>query len=224
MSALFWFIFTISIYWGAKQLYRIYSRIWLTPLLITPAIVIIVLILSSTSFDTYHQGAGILSEMVEPATIALAVMLYKHWDVLKQNVFIIAVSVISGALGAIITSAGFAHLLGLDMELMRTLAPRSATTPIALSISSMIGGLPIITGVATLITGVLGMIIGPLIVKWFRITSPIARGVLFGTSAHSAGVSKAFDYSPVTGSIAGIAMLITAFATLCAAPWLMSLF
>ncbi|WP_272945297.1 LrgB family protein [Paenibacillus gorillae] len=137
---------------------------------------------------------------------------------------LIAVSVSSGAIAAIITSAGLARLLGLNAQMMETLAPRSATTPIALAVSDMLGGLPTITAVATLITGLLGMIVGPLIVRWCRIRSPIARGVLFGTSAHSAGVSKAFEYGPITGSVAGIAMLLTAFVTLCAAPWIVSLF
>lgn len=224
MSALFWLFCTIAVYAAAKRLYRAFPQIYLTPLLVTPIIIIVAIELSGVSFDTYNQGAKWLSDMIEPATIALAVTLYKHFDVMKKNASAILISVGCGAIAAIITSAGLAHLFGLTNAIMDSLAPRSATTPIAISISKIIGGVPTITAVATLVTGLLGMIIGPLIVKWFRIHSPIARGVLFGTSAHSAGISKALEYDGVSGSVAGIAMMVTAFVTLCVAPWLMMLF
>lgn len=73
-----------------------------------------------------------------------------------------------------------------------------------------------------MITGLLGLILGPYLVKWFNIRNSVARGVLFGTSAHSAGISKALEYDAVSGSVAGIAMMFTAFLTLAAAPWLMT--
>ncbi|GGG83669.1 LrgB family protein [Paenibacillus radicis (ex Gao et al. 2016)] len=224
IEAALWLLATIAVYACAKRLYRFYPKLWLTPLLVTPAIIIIAIELLGVPFKQYNNGAGVLTDMIEPATVALAVILYKHLDVLKKNALLIAVSVSSGAIAAIITSAGLARLLGLNAQMMETLAPRSATTPIALAVSNMLGGLPTITAVATLITGLLGMIVGPLIVRWCRIRNPIARGVLFGTSAHSAGVSKAFEYGQVTGSVAGIAMLLTAFVTLCTAPWIVSLF
>jgi len=224
MSVWFWLCITVIIYWVAKRIYRLYPRLWLTPLLVSPIIVILLLEGSGTRYAEYNKGAGYLTDMIEPATIALAVMLYKHLDVLKKNLMLIAASVCCGAVAAIITSVGFARLFGLDQQMMESLAPRSATTAIAIPISTMLGGMPTITAVATMITGLLGMIVGPLIVKRFRISNPIARGVLFGTSAHSAGISKALEYGAITGSSAGIAMLLTAFITLCAAPWLVSLF
>jgi predicted murein hydrolase (TIGR00659 family) len=215
---------TILIYWAAKRLYRSFPKVYLTPLLVTPLILIAIITCSGVSFDAYNKGAGWLSQMVEPATIALAVTLYKHFDVMKKNALVILTSVGCGAIASIITSAGLAHLFGLNTEIMDSLAPRSATTPIAISISSIIGGVQTITAVATLITGVLGLMIGPYIVKWCGIRGPIARGVLLGTSAHSAGISKALEYDAVTGSVAGIAMLVTAFVTLFITPWLIALF
>ncbi|MFF2480506.1 LrgB family protein [Paenibacillus sp. NPDC058071] len=224
MSAWFWLFGTIAVYGGAKLLYQRFPSIWLTPLLVTPAIMISALLLCGASFEQYNRKSILLTDMIEPATIGLAVMLYKHLDILKRNVFMIAVSVGTGAIASIVTSAGLARLFGLDAQMMETLAPRSATTPIALSISGMLGGLPTITAVATLITGLMGMIAGPLVVKLCRIRNPVARGLLFGTSAHSAGISKAIEFGPIAGSAAGIAMLLTAFVTLLAAPWIVSLF
>ncbi|UVI27764.1 LrgB family protein [Paenibacillus spongiae] len=221
-TALLWLIVTIVIYMAAKKLYRAYPKVFLTPILVAPIMVIVVILVCGVSFDTYDEGAGWLTKMIEPATIALAITLYKHVDILKKNAYAILASVSFGAVAAIITSVGFARMFGLNEEIMDSLAPRSATTPIAVTISQFNGGVPTITAIATLITGLLGMILGPLIVKWFGIRSSIARGVLFGTSAHSAGISKALEYDAVTGSVAGIAMMFTAFVTLCAAPWLIA--
>ncbi|MCQ6560265.1 LrgB family protein [Paenibacillus mendelii] len=219
-NALFWLGGTIAIYLAAKKIYRAHPKVYLTPLIVAPVVVIAVILISGVSFDTYDEGAGWLTKMVEPATIALAITLYKHIDILKKNAYAILASVSCGAIAAIVTSVGLARLLGLNEEIMDSLAPRSATTPIAMTISQFNGGVPTITAIATLVTGLLGLIMGPLIVKWFKIRSSIARGVLFGTSAHSAGISKALEYDTVTGSVAGIAMMFTAFVTLCAAPWL----
>lgn len=224
MVTIFWLVFTIAVYAAAKRIYRAYPKVYFTPLLTTPIVVITIIVLSGVTFDTYDKGAVLLSDLIEPATIALAVMLYKHLDMLKKNAKAIIASACCGAVTAFISTAGLVHLFGLKNDVMASLAPRSATTPIAVSVSGIIGGVPTITAVSTLITGLLGIIMGPLIVKWFRIRSPIAQGVLFGTSAHSAGISKAFEYDAVAGSVAGIAMMLTAFVTLLIAPWLIMLF
>ncbi|MWV46308.1 CidB/LrgB family autolysis modulator [Paenibacillus sp. HJL G12] len=224
IQALFWLLCTIIVYMAAKRIYRAFPRVYLTPLLVTPLVVITIIIMSGVTFDTYNKGAVVLSDLVEPATIALAVMLYKHIDVLKRNVKAILLSVCCGAVISFLSTAELAHLFGLKSDVLASLAPRTATTPIAVSISGMIGGVPTITAGATLITGLIGMIVGPLIVKWCSIHSPIGQGTLFGTSAHSAGISKAFEYDAVAGSIASIAMMLTAFVTLLIVPWLIALF
>ncbi|WP_018756633.1 LrgB family protein [Paenibacillus terrigena] len=224
LEAIFWLFITVAIYFASKRLYKAFPKVYLTPVLIVPIIVILLIQFSGVSFQSYNEGAGWLSEMVKPATIALAVMLYKHVDVLKKNVTAIIVSVGAGAIIAIITSAGIAKMLGLTKEITDSVAPRSTTTPIAVSVSDMIGGIPTVTAVATLVTGLLGMIIGPMIVKYFRIHSSVARGALFGTSAHACGISKALEYDAVAGSVAGISMMATAFITLGLAPFIMTWF
>ncbi|CAM3811986.1 LrgB family protein [Cohnella lubricantis] len=224
MSAVLWFCVTVAVYFAAKRLYKRVPKIYLTPLLVTPIILIIALKLFGVSFASYDHGAELLSDMVEPATIALAVTLYKHMDVLRKHALAIAAGAGCGAVAAIVTSVELAQLFRLPTDVTDSLAPRSSTTPIALSIADMIGGIPTITAVATLFTGVLGLVMGPLIVRGLRMRSPVARGVLFGTSAHSAGISKALEYDAVTGSVASIAMIFTAFVTLCVAPWIVPWF
>ncbi|MBB6632624.1 LrgB family protein [Cohnella thailandensis] len=222
IASVFWLVCTIAVYLLSKRLYRKYTRIYLTPLIVTPAVLLVAIALLKVPYPTYERGAGLLSDLVGPATIALAVTLYKHVKEMKRNAGAIIVSVCFGAVAAVLTTVGLSRLFGLSAPIADSLAPRSATTPIAMSISSHIGGLPTITAVATLVTGIMSMIMGPLVVKAFRIRTPLARGVLFGTSSHSSGVSKALEYDDATGSIAAIAMMVTAFVTLLAAPWVTS--
>lgn len=222
MSALFWLAVTVAVYALAKRLYRARPKLYLTPLLVTPAVLIAVLEWSGVGFAAYDQGAKWLSDLVEPATVALAVTLYKHVDVLRKHAPAIAAGAGCGAVAAIVTSVGLARLLALQPSVTDSLAPRSATTPIAISVSRLVGGIPTVTAVATLITGLLGLLLGPLIASGLRLRSPVARGILLGTSAHSAGIGKAFEYDAVTGSVAAISMLFTAFVTLAVAPWIMS--
>lgn len=85
MVALFWLCCTIAVYWGTKRLYRRFPKVYLTPLLVTPIVIIALIESAGVSFDTYNSGAGWLTKLVEPATIALAVTLYKHFDVLKKT-------------------------------------------------------------------------------------------------------------------------------------------
>lgn len=218
------FLATVAIYWGVKRLYRVRPVMILSPLLITPAAVIAILLWSGIPYESYNAGAGWLSDMIGPATVALAVPLYKNVHILKKHALAIGISVFAGSTVAIISSVWLARELRLPPQIIDSLAPRSATTPIALAISGMNGGLPAMTALFVLMTGLLGMMIGPAVIRIFRIRGEIARGVMLGTSAHTAGTSKAFEFGSVTGSISSIAMILTAFFTLFTAPWILGWF
>ncbi|MEI7025348.1 LrgB family protein [Paenibacillus sp. y28] len=218
MLALLGVLCTIVIYLAAKRLYRVAPRVYLSPLVITPAAVIAALQLMDIPYEAYQPGGDWLTDMIGPGTIALAVPLYKNLHVLKKHATAIGVSVFCGAITAILTSVFLSEWLRLDTSLTDSLAPRSATTPIAMAVSQTSGGIPSMTAIFVMATGLLGTVLGPLIVRAFRIRSDIARGVLLGTSAHTAGTTKAFEFGPVSGAVSSIAMILTAFITLCAAP------
>lgn len=224
MLAIACLLATIAIYWGIKRLYRVRPVMLLSPLLVTPVAVIAILLWSGIPYETYDAGTRWLSDMIGPATVALAVPLYKNAHMLKKHALSIGVSVLAGSTAAVVSSVWLARELGLSTEIVDSLAPRSATTPIALAISGMNGGLPAMTALFVLMTGLLGMMIGPAVIRLFRIRGDIARGVLFGTSAHTAGTSKAFEFGSAAGSISSIAMILTAFFTLVTAPWILGWF
>jgi len=224
MSAVLWPLFTVAVYALSKALYARIRKLYLTPLIVTPAIVIAALLLSGSTYESFNRGSHWIGEMIGPATISLAVTLHKHMAVMKKNARAIAIGVTAGGLAAVAVSAGLARLFGLALPVVDSLAPKSATTPVAISVSGALGGMPTVTAVATLATGLTGMLLGPLLVRWMRIRSSVGQGVLFGTAAHAAGIAKAFEYGPIAGACAGIAMVCTAFVTLCAAPLIMALF
>lgn len=214
---------TLMIYVLSKRLYKIQPKIYLSPLLITPLFLVIGLIWANIPYETYHTGGKWLSAMLQPATIAFAVPLYKYYNVLKKHAVEILISVLSGSIVAMFSSAILAEWLHLDNELISSLIPRSVTTPIAMNVSQIIGGVPNITAVFVILTGLLGTMLGPIVMKLFRIEGEVARGVLFGTSAHGTGTSKAFELSSLTGTISSISMILAALFTLGAAPMLISL-
>ncbi|MNP58708.1 Inner membrane protein YohK [compost metagenome] len=121
------------------------------------------------------------------------------------------------------SSAVLAKWMHLDITLVTSLIPRSVTTPIAMNVSEVIGGIPNITAVFVIITGLMGAMLGPVVMKMFHIENEVARGVLFGTSAHGTGTSKAFELSSLTGTISSISMILAALFTLGAAPMILSL-
>lgn len=215
-------LLTVLIYWGSKRLYRIKPIVLLSPLLVTPIVLIFILVKADIPYDVYNTGGKWLSNMVGPATVALAIPLHKNFHVLKKHAVKVIVGTLAGSAMGFLTSIGIAHLLHLDSSLMSSLMLRSTTTAIAIAVSNQIGAISSITAVIVLITGLLGMTIGPFVIRTLRIRNDIAKGVMLGTSAHNAGTRKALDLSDVSGAIATISMILSAFLTIGIAPWLMS--
>ncbi|WP_028589845.1 LrgB family protein [Paenibacillus massiliensis] len=224
MIAILCMLLTLGIYAMAKKMYRTLPKVYLSPLLITPVAIIIILLLAGVSYQSYNQGGKWLSLLLQPATVAFAVPLYKYFHVLKKHALEIIVSVLSGSLIAVLSSLMMAQWMHLDASLLHSIIPRSITTSIAMSVSQTLGGNPTITAVFVILTGLSGLLIGPMTVRLLRIDNEVARGVLLGTGAHGTGTSKAFEWSMLTGTISSISMVLAAMFTLAGAPLLMSLF
>lgn len=221
ITGFFWLLATLAVYGISKTIYRIHSKVYLSPLLITPVVLVVALIWMKIPYESYHTGGQWLSDLLQPATVAFAVPLYKYYNVLKKHAVEILVSVLSGSIVAMFSSAALAKWMHLDMTLITSLIPRSITTPIAMNVSEGLGGIPNITAVFVIITGLMGAMLGPMVMKAFHIDNEVARGVLFGTSAHGTGTSKAFELSSLTGTISSISMILAALFTLGAAPMIL---
>ncbi|ASS64978.1 MULTISPECIES: LrgB family protein [unclassified Paenibacillus] len=213
------FIFlTVLVYGGSKLAHRRWSILILSPLIVTPAAIMAILALCRIPYETYNEGGRWLSAMVGPATVALAVPLHKNAALLKKHSLEIAAGVAAGWMTGTAAALGICRLFHLDRMLADSLLLRATTTPIALAVSGMIGGISTLTAVFVLITGILGTVLGPLVISWTRIRSEVAQGVLMGSSAHTAGAHKAFELGAVPGSIASVSMLLSAFLSLFLIP------
>ncbi|WP_336787280.1 LrgB family protein [Paenibacillus sp. MMO-177] len=215
------FLITVLVYILAQKIYRYKPILLLSPLIVTPVVLIALLAVTRTSYADYNAGAHWLSDMLGPATIAFAIPLSRHFDLIKKHAAQIIISVLTGSAAAVASSLWLAQGLGLNDKIVYSLIPHSATTPIAMNVSQTIGGIPTITAVAVMVTGIFGSLVGPPIIRLFKIRNEVARGVLLGTSAHGAGTSKAFELGSVSGTVSSVSMILTAVITLFLTPLLL---
>ncbi|CDN44614.1 Membrane protein, putative [Paenibacillus sp. P22] len=218
LAAAAFIVMTVLVYGGSKLAHRRWRNLILSPLILTPVAIMAILALCRIPYETYNEGGRWLSAMVGPATVALAVPLHKNAALLKKHALEISAGVAAGWMTGTAAALGICRLFHLDRALADSLLLRATTTPIALAVSGMIGGISTLTAVFVLITGILGTVLGPLVIRWTRIRSEVAQGVLMGSSAHTAGAHKAFELGAVPGSIASVSMLLSAFLSLFLIP------
>ena len=185
--------------------------------------IILLMVSMDISLDDYQHGASIITFMLAPATVSLAVPLYNRISILKKHAVIILVSICAGAVASVISSVILARLLGLPEDLVLSLVPKSVTTPIAVEASERLGGVPSITAISVIITGISGAVFGPFILKFFRVSSPLARGLAMGTSSHAIGTSRALEMGETEGAAGSLSIGIAGIITVLAAPMLLKL-
>ena len=183
------------------------------PLLIAIAFTIIILKVFNIPLEYFNIGGDFVSMFLGPATAALALSIYRQFDVLKKNFL----PVVLGCLAGAVTSMGsiflMCRLFRLDEKLTVSMLPKSVTTPIAMEISRQAGGVVPVTVAAVVVTGILGAVISPLLVKLFRVKNPVAAGVGIGSCSHAIGTSKAIELGEVQGAMSGISLSISGIIT-----------
>lgn len=185
----------------------------MNPLLIAAILIIGVLVLLDVPYEEYNKGAEYISFFLTPATVSLAIPLYRQLSVLKKYPLAIFGGIIAGVLTAMLSiwllSLGF----GLNHEQYVTLLPKSITTAIGMGISDKMGGIVTLTVVAISVTGISGNVLCEAILKLFKITEPIAKGLAIGTSAHALGTAKAMEIGEIEGAMSSLAIVVTGIMT-----------
>jgi len=196
---------------------RIYRRFGMNPLLnpVVIAIVILVplLVVTDTDYDSYFDGAQFVHFLLGPATVALAIPLFNQIDRVRRSALAILAAILAGSLAAAGSAAAIVWLFGADTVLMASIAPKSVTTPIAMGIAEKLGGLPSLTAVLVILTGVLGAMLGPPLLNLMRIRDWRARGLAIGVASHGIGTARALQVNEVAGAFSGLAMGLNALAT-----------
>jgi predicted murein hydrolase (TIGR00659 family) len=194
------------------------------PLLIATILIMAFLLLTGIPNEQYQEGCEVLSWLLTPATICLAISFYQQFQQLKKHMVVICVGVIAGT----ICSLGSVYLLcqafGVDAAITASLLPKSVTTAIGRDLSIELGGIAAITTAVIVVTGILGNIIGPALCKLLKLDDPIAQGVALGTSAHVIGTARAAQMSQLAGAVSSFSLtfagLVTSILLSCVAQFL----
>ena len=215
---------TLLAYIAAYRLYEaVGKRAIVHPVLVAVAALIGFLHLTDISYERYFEGAQFVHFLLGPATVALAVPLYHQLGKLRRLWAPIVVATLVGVTIGTLSSVGIALLLGADLQTQLSLAPKSVTAPVAMGISEKIGGLPSLTAVLVVVTGILGAVLGSLLFGLLRIRDEDVRGIAMGITAHGIGTARAFQMSRDTGAFSGLAMALSALSSAVVVPMLIYL-
>jgi predicted murein hydrolase (TIGR00659 family) len=196
----------------------------LNPLLVSIILLIAFLKCFNISTTEYNIGGQFITFLLAPATVVLAVPLYKKIRLFKENALPIFLGISLGSIGGITTVILLCSLFGISKQLSLSMIPKSITTPIGMEVSKQIGGIPSITVAAIIITGITGAVIGPTVFKIFNIKDRVAKGIALGCSSHAVGTSKAIELGEIEGAMSSLAIGITGLITVIIAPILAKIF
>ncbi|MEL6203303.1 MAG: LrgB family protein [Pseudomonadota bacterium] len=185
----------------------------LNPVAISVILLVAMLTITNTDYDTFFEGAQFVHFLLGPATVALAVPLYRQFGKVRRHAPTLLFSIVAGSAFASASAVGMAWLLGAADDIVLAMAPKSVTAPIAMGITEQFGGLPSLTAVLVILTGIIGAALGPLAMDLARIKRWEARGFAMGTASHGIGTARALQVNEVAGAFAGIAMGLNAIAT-----------
>lgn len=205
----------------------LFQRMGKTPLLnpVLTAVLLIVGLLTVTGVDyaSYFEGAQFVHFLLGPATVALAIPLYNQLSSVRRSLPALAAAILVGSVLAAGSAMAVGWLLGGGTQTVMSLAPKSVTTPIAMGVAERLGGLPSLTAVLVILSGILGAIAGPSLLKLARVTDPRAEGVAMGTASHGIGTARALQSGEVAGAFSGLAMGLNGLATAILLPLLWTL-
>lgn len=223
-SLLFCTMITLLTYVLGVKVFQRFKKPWLNPLYSATVFIICFISFFHIDMSTYTAGNGIFSLLLGTSTVSLAIPLYKHLKLIRIHLSIIVWAVMPGTLIGVVSVIVLTKLLHLNHEVMFSLIPKSVTAPIALSISQAMGGIPSLTILFVVISAIFSLITGPVLLKFTRIRSKIAKGLALGTSAQAIGASRAFEWGELEGTMGSIAMISSALFLTLITPLVINLF
>lgn len=206
-TPLFGLTATLVTYVVACALYeRVQQAPWANPVLWTVLTLVALLAMTGTSYPTYFAGAQFIHFLLGPAVVALAWPLWQRRAALRQRAGALLVSSLVGGLVAACSAVALGWAMGLPPELLRSLAPKSVTAPVAMGIAEQLGGIPALAAVFAVLTGLVGALGAKYLFDAFRVTDPEIRGFALGTASHGIGAARAMQVHPDAGAYAGLAL------------------
>lgn len=211
-------LMTLGLYFANKKIYRRLHSIWMMPLVLTPLILVLFLVITHVSYQDYMGENHWLLWLLGPATIAFAVPVYENMAIIHRHWMSLSAGVITATIVAVCSSVWLARLFTLSEEVQRSLAVRSITTPFALEAAKQMGGQPDLVALFVVITGVFGMAIGDILFLRLAVRSGMAKGAGLGASSHGAGTAKAYEIGQTEGVVSSLVMMLAGVVTVVLAP------
>ena len=212
-SSFFALALALVVYAFADVLQKKFKTPLLNPLVVSSAVIILLLVVLDIPNERFQAGCQVLSYLLTPATICLAISFYEKFQALKHYL----PAVIAGVLAGVVCCLGSVYILckvcHVDHTVMLSLMPKSVTTAIGMALSAELGGITAISTVAIVITGNIGNMAGPTLCKLLHIDDEISRGVAFGTASHVIGTSKAIELSQLTGAVSSLSLTLAGIVT-----------
>lgn len=222
---LLWLTATLAAYIVGDACFRAANRAPIVnPVLIAVALLAVMLHFSATPYATYFEGAQFVHFLLGPATVCLALPLSDNLPRVRKAALPLLAALLAGSLTAVISALAIAKALGINGEILASLAPKSTTAPVAIGISQAIGGSPTLTAVLVILTGITGAVVATPLLNLLRIKDWRARGFATGVAAHGIGTARAFQVHPTAGAFAGLGMGLNAVLTALIAPLILDLF
>lgn len=212
---------TLLAYQGAFWLYqRSGGNPLVNPVLIAVSLLVFVLWLTSTAYETYFAGAQFVHFLLGPATVALAIPLYTQIRRVRAMLLPVIVGLLAGSLTAVLSAVMIGRLFGASASTQLSLAPKSVTTPIAMGVAERIGGIPSLTAVLVIITGIIGAVAARYVFDALKLRDPAIRGFAIGVASHGIGTARAFQVNEQSGAFAALAMGLNGALTALLVPLL----
>lgn len=224
-APLLWLTATLAAYLIGDAAFRASGRRpWVNPVMVAVALISGLLWLSATPYPVYFEGAQFVHFMLGPATVLLAVPLSDNLAKIRATFLPLAAALAAGSLTAMVSALAIARALGLEGQTLISIAPKSATAPVAIGVAERIGGSPTLSAALVLATGIFGAITVTPLMNAMGIRDWRARGFAVGVAAHGVGTARAFQVNETAGAFAGIGMGLNAILTALIAPFVVRLF
>lgn len=202
------------------QLHKRFNSPFTQPIILTSGIIIIILLIFNIPYNTYMVGGQWIDILMGPAVVALGIPLYNHYHILKRLAGPIIIGVGTGAVIGVSSGIGLAKLFGFDEAYILALAPKSVTTPVAISIAETLGGPISLAAIFVVIAGISGVLMSPVIFKVFKLDTAVGKGIGIGSAAHAMGTAAAMGRSELEASMSTIAMVLSAVIVSVITPYM----
>lgn len=214
---------TVAVYAAARRLQRRTGSLLLHPVLVSIVVLIAALRLLGIDYATFDHGGRLLTFLLGPAVVALGLPLDRQLEEIGRRGRAVLVSLAAGSVAGVVAAVGTAALLGASDVVVRSLAPRAVTTPIAIGIAERVGGLPALSAAVVILSGVFGAVVGPPLLRRMGVRSRTAFGLALGAAAHGVGTARAAEEGDVEAASSGLAIGLMGVGTAVVAPLVLAL-